>query len=323
MPVTSKAKPDPRPTPAEKRAEKLIESGLIGPPGGVSEAGFHPNGVKAAWSMKKTGVSRDGALDTLRAISKLGERTVEEVEIISMIEKAYDGQHQRITRQAKKQRPLVSREAVAAALATDSGEADLSERSPAKGKTTTNEILSRIYSDNALICTARLGPKKVQVRERKEIKRPEECKYLVPNPMRKREGFTKEGKASERCLDNGSVRHRIIVVEFDFTPQQIQEYGASCSTHDACARLLFAEWDWAQPFMVVRSPGKSLHAWYNVVDLSSQQVGNFFSIWLSKGADPTGHNLIQLFRMPGGEDENENPQPTLYWDESNAPGELA
>lgn len=112
--------------------------------------------------------------------------------------------------------------------------------------------------------------------------------FIVPSPMSKPRGTTKEGKLSARCLDNTGPR-RFLVVEFD---QGSKDEHATILLHlSACH---------GQLAMVVYSGGKSLHGWFPCAGRSDGELRGFFAYAVALGADPATFSRCQQVRMPGG-----------------------
>jgi hypothetical protein len=115
--------------------------------------------------------------------------------------------------------------------------------------------------------------------------------FIVPNPMSKRYGRTKDGlRWSEKTLDNtGERRH--VVVEFD---------GDLAFRFEEQWKLLWHLGQTRPLVMVVHSGNKSLHGWYQVHGLAEAEVWEFFRYAESIGADHEMWSVCQFTRIPGG-----------------------
>ena len=191
---------------------------------------------------------------------------------------------------------------------------------------TSEAIIDRIYPDNPLICRAAGAEQWARTDTRESFRGvEEEFEWIVPSPMSKVTGYTKEGKAgSHRCRDNAGPRI-YVVIEFDFTKifaKHIAAWAAAgISTRDVQAMLILwlattgepRRW----PFMIVDTGGKSLHSWYQISkQFSEQNALDLLTRALPFGADKRAEQPEQFFRFPGGtrKSEKSQPQPVLYYD---------
>ena len=124
--------------------------------------------------------------------------------------------------------------------------------------------------------------------------------FIVPSPMLRERGVTKEGKPSARCLDNTGPR-RFLVVEFDD------------GTRDEHATLLLHLALHGPLALVVYSGGKSLHGWFPCLGRSDEELRPFFAYAVKLGADPATFSRCQQVRMPGGTRENGKRQEVLFF----------
>lgn len=130
------------------------------------------------------------------------------------------------------------------------------------------------------------------------------AQFIVANPMRARTGRTLDGGLSARCKENAArpdVR-RYMVIEFDTGDPLPEQCAILSSLHSPAAPLVLA----------VYSGGKSIHAWYNVANLSPRHKFAFFAFAVYLGADESLWDTAKLVRMPGGRRDNGNPQPILF-----------
>ena len=115
--------------------------------------------------------------------------------------------------------------------------------------------------------------------------------FIVPNGMTDRTGLNQDGKISVRCLENTGPRQNI-VIEFD------EEKGPD--GFDRQANLLAHLATFARIALIVRSGGKSLHAWVPCSHQSEENVMRFFNYAHSLGADELLWTECQFVRMPDG-----------------------
>lgn len=165
-------------------------------------------------------------------------------------------------------------------------------------------VLNRLFANEEFICCA-ASPRRFATKPFDEW-RPlfETVQYLVPSPMAAEVGLTLDGRPSMRCLDNVGTR-RFLVVEFDSLPLDTQA-GA----------IKFLS-DYVPLVMVVYSGGKSLHSWFAVEGLDSEESLNFMRLAVSVGADPATWSPCQLVRLPFGRRDNGNLQEVIYFDPSS------
>ena len=190
------------------------------------------------------------------------------------------------------------------------------------------EIIDRLYPRNPLICRASGDERWARTAPRESFRGVEtQMEWIVPSPMRKVTGYTKDGKpGSHRCRDNAGPR-KYIVVEFDFTKlfnKHIEAWArAGISTRDVQAMLIYTlatsgeprRW----PFMIVDSGGKSLHSWYQISKkFSEQNALDLLARAVPFGADPKADEPERFFRFPGGtrSSEKNQPQPVLFYDQN-------
>ena len=124
---------------------------------------------------------------------------------------------------------------------------------------------------------------------------------IVPSPMSKRIGLTKEGKESEHCLDNTGPR-RFLVLEFD-----------RGTVDDHAARLWHLA-AFAPLVLVVHSGGKSLHGWFYCQGQSETVLRKFMAYAVSLGGDDATWTRSQFVRLPGGLRDGKTRQSVFYFD---------
>jgi hypothetical protein len=133
----------------------------------------------------------------------------------------------------------------------------------------------------------------------------DQCQFIMPCYMTARSGITAEGKASCRAKSITGER-RYIVFDFDEPPSAHQS---------SIIRWLMGV---RAPVLVVKSGGKSLHAWYSTETTESD--AQFWRLGIMAGADPAlKANHAQVVRLPMGTRDNSNVQSVLYFNPNNLP----
>ena len=127
---------------------------------------------------------------------------------------------------------------------------------------------------------------------------------VVPSPMKAPQGLTKNGKLSDRCLDNVGPRH-YLVTEFD---------GGSLDEQAAIIEHLH---HLAPLTMVVFSGNKSLHAWWRCKDECEDDIQRFFRYAVNLGADPVTWSPVQMCRLPEGTRDGKIAQSVYYFNPAN------
>jgi len=129
--------------------------------------------------------------------------------------------------------------------------------------------------------------------------------FIIPAFMAARQGITAVGKSSCRALSNTGER-RFIVLDFD-EPEPAH--------HASIIRWLMGT---RAPVLVIKSGGKSLHAWYKTE--TQDRDAKFWHLAIAAGADPAiQRNRGQAVRLPMGTRDNGNVQSVLYCNPHNLP----
>jgi hypothetical protein len=132
----------------------------------------------------------------------------------------------------------------------------------------TEEILDELYPDNPLLCLGRTV-QRFWTRPREEWRGRESVfQFIVPIPMTKVKGRKRDGKESERCLDNTGPR-RYLVFEFDMAEsgpwaRYVADWKKRGITIDDANVALLLELGAGGPprlplVLAVHSGGKSVH----------------------------------------------------------------
>ena len=192
---------------------------------------------------------------------------------------------------------------------------------------TCEKLIDEIYPGDPLICRAAKSETWARTAPRSSIRGVEhEMEWIVPSPMSKLTGVTKEGRpGSHRCRDNAARKRRYIVIEFDFGKtfkEHIEAWAAAgISTRDVQAALI--KWlattgnPRAWPFLIVDSGGKSLHSWYAIHKrFNEQNALDLLARAVPFGADHRADEPERFFRFPGGtrKSEKSQTQTVLFYD---------
>ena len=172
----------------------------------------------------------------------------------------------------------------------------------------TKFYIKRLMPGNPLLCIGS-APDKCDTTTWKDWQRfiINQNSLIVPSPMSATYGVNKKSKRSFRCLDNTGPRCYVIT-EFDG------------GTLDEQASLLWHLKQYAPLVMVLWSGSKSLHAWWNTVDVPEETTRRFFNYAVSLGADRATWTRCQLVRLPEGWREDKGVrQHVLYFDTARLP----
>jgi hypothetical protein len=140
---------------------------------------------------------------------------------------------------------------------------------------------------------------------------------VVPNLMRAPVGTTKKGKTdSPRNRDNACAmdQMRFAVVEVDIPNEDPICASLGKTPPEICASVILGKLDRNKLRMVVRSGGKSLHAWMDVHGMNAEELESFFRSLVPLGVDHRGRLPEQQFRLPNGyRREKQTRQSVIYW----------
>ncbi|MEJ6718069.1 MAG: hypothetical protein QNK82_06225 [Akkermansiaceae bacterium] len=129
--------------------------------------------------------------------------------------------------------------------------------------------------------------------------------FMVPNPMKRKVGLTKDGKPSKRCTDNTGPRKQI-VCDFDLPRPAMQPSLVA----------YLADYSGLDPEWVLHSGNKSLQAAWNCSSWSSEDILTFEEEAVRVGADPAimgDGRRCQFVRMPAGYRDNGKRQVIHFW----------
>jgi hypothetical protein len=200
--------------------------------------------------------------------------------------------------------PALNRERRAVIIRDGYRLADLWEASPIRVDWTgsrTEAIIAALFPGNPLLCCGKSSSEFATRTREKWRSKLAALPLIVPSPMTKRFGLTKDGKKSEHCLDNTGPR-RFLVVEFDQ------------GTLDEHAALLWHLAQYGPLTLAVFSGSKSLHGWFAVHDQAEDKLHAFMRYAVTIGADHATWVRSQFVRMPDGTRENGKHQAVYYFD---------
>jgi hypothetical protein len=193
---------------------------------------------------------------------------------------------------------------------TGGGLVDLWETSPIRlesGRAATEEIIDAMFPCNSLLCCG-WERWRFDTRPRRQWRgKLSQMQFIVPSPMRAREGRTLTQRLSAHSLDNTGSR-RFLVIEFDFDREPASKDEPPVAAHskhgftveDLCAALLLHLAKIAPLALVAHSGNRSLQGWFFCAGQSEEILRSFMSHAVSIGADPMTWLRSQFVRMPDG-----------------------
>jgi hypothetical protein len=190
----------------------------------------------------------------------------------------------------------------------------------------TTEILHTLFPVNALICVGS-AVDNVRTLAPSDLRNPERCPWVVPNPMSASYSVDEEGRRHPRSLANTGPR-RFIVVDIDI--KSTDRHGAptvyaalvekwrkrGVSLQDAAAALLGYLSEYGPLTMVVYSGNISLQGWFFCAgedESEDSHLRAFFGSAVILGADRTGWTRCQLFRMPAATNPRTKRRQTIHY----------
>ena len=230
------------------------------------------------------------AFDLIRSYSESCERAVPDREIREAISTASSTAPLSKRTTKSPNWPSKNEEQIEAITEDGEGLAELWESSPIRfddDVSHTEEVIDLLFPGNPLLCTA-TAPNKFKTKAREECRgKLRKRELIVPSPMSKVVGLTKEGKKSEHTEDNTGPR-KFLVIEFDE------------GTFDEHAAILIHLAKQAPLVMALMSGNKSLHGWFYVGRSSEKLQLRFMRYAVSLGADSHLWNKSQFARIPDG-----------------------
>lgn len=215
---------------------------------------------------------------------------------------AWNPDSPQLTFHAEAKWPEVNRELVKSIIKNGGKLEDLFQLSPVPVDTDelqTEKIIDVLFPKGSLLCVA----KSIRdfVTDNREALRGKlsEFSHIVPSPMSKRMGITKDGRESAHTLENTGLR-RFLVIEFD------------TGTRDEHAALLLHLAERAPFVLAVYSGNKSLHGWFYCKDKEESLLKRFMRYAVSLGADKATWTKSQFVRTPDGLRDNGQRQSVFY-----------
>jgi hypothetical protein len=262
-------------------------------------------------------MSRDEIIDMLgRSVAKCGrhvpEREIRDA-VINSFDVAWHPEGKKLekptrpdapTPERKERWPQPSRLAKARALSLVSKKgirtiAQLSEQNKEDWAYTPYEWITRLFPADCLLCMARGSAKDARTLNVKEwARKMDGVNLIVPSPMAAKYGKNKDGRYTDRCLDNTGPR-RWLVIEFDpgETKKELMcELNKQAMLHwylKTSAKAL----RWPTLKLVIFSGGKSLHGWYGPVD-DEDLARELMAYAVMLGADQSTWTACQMIRLP-------------------------
>lgn len=191
-----------------------------------------------------------------------------------------------------------------------------------EGQIHAERVIDAHFPGDPLLCVGRSQSRfetRSRSRWRNELAK---CQFIVPSPMAKAWGMTKEGKRSMHCLDNTGPRH-YLVTEFDpprwqhLTHSELRHYGTEDSYYaaqrDVQAAVLAHLAQLAPLSLVVYSGGKSLQGWWPCREVEEDHLRKFMALAVKLGADPATWTRSQFVRLPDGRRDNGRRQSVLFF----------
>jgi len=270
------------------------------------------------WVMASARRCRNAGFSTHEAESRImahqgtAHRTIKASEVKRAIEKAYGTELSPLAPKAPKQtwQPVKTMTSKAKPTLQRIDDDFLWYASPwiPDDGLTQDIILRELFPDpEALVCVGK-SAFKFKTGKLSEFKDLENCQFIVPCYMTKRKGLTQDGKESEHCLDNCGER-RFCVCDFD---EPKSEDHPTIIWHLAKFYHLV---------MVLRSGGKSLHAWF---DVPKDEEEGFWTLAIKMGADPAiMRNRSSFVRMPMGKRDNGARQHVIHFNPDRSKHPLA
>ena len=174
------------------------------------------------------------------------------------------------------------------------GLVDLWDASPVRldsNEPKTGQIIDILFPGNPLLCCG-WSRFHFDTRPRRHWYKLQDLQFIVPSPMRAKQGVTREGKLSAHAMSNTGPR-QFLIVEFDFEAGSSEEEARLLDrlssegrdVRDLCAALLLHLAEKAPLALAVHSGGKSVHGWFYCAGVAEKRVWRTFQYAVSLGAD--------------------------------------
>lgn len=225
-------------------------------------------------------------------------------------------------------------EAIDAIVRSGLGIYDLWEQSPTRheeAESHAEEIIDVLFPGNPLLCCAKSNEEFAT--RRREVWRGKlsQLPLIVPNPMLSVKGPTQGGWLSEHSKA-ATARRVYLCIEFDFSekardgvtdtivaPLVRSWHKDGIEIIDACAALILHLRERLSTLAsACHSGGKSLHAWFRVLERNQAEQKNFMRYAVSRGADRATWVKSQLVRIPDGRRNTGERQVSYYFDPREA-----
>jgi len=285
--------------------KRIAESWIIPPP---PYHGIHCWLLEAAWECRKQGATARQAIEILVGYDGMLRRPLQPLEAHRAVERAYSTVLEGKAYTRSPRVPLWN-EAETTRLTGIHGTTHVSlrERSPVVPDDTLTQlrVLEGLFPDPAgLLCIGKDSWRFHTgcLAEHGEIGT---SQFIVPAYMTATTGVTLDGKVSMHAKSNTGPR-RFIVCDFDGPPSS---QHASIITQLETLRPLI---------LVVHSGGKSLHAWFPVINPEEDEI--FWKVAVALGADPAlWRNPSSFVRLPLGLRDNGVRQQVLFFNPDAIP----
>jgi hypothetical protein len=259
--------------------------------------------IRTVRRLYQGGMEREKVYKTVSELTNRTDTDVSNREIARAIEKVFDEDSSSPRPISDRPKPLgMDREAIDQIAATGADVAELMDSSPVSPGMPTQEVLEILFPGEPLLCLG-LTKKSARVLPYSGWGKPmaQRFSFLVPSPMSAMQGINQSGKPSWRCNDNVAGR-RFFVVEIDppSAPDGVEPSTYYAKEKDRQAAII-DHLDSEVPLACVCDSGnKSLHAFFYVEGLESDELGRFYRLATSLGADRAHWTRCQLARLPNG-----------------------
>jgi AAA domain len=240
----------------------------------------HWNSVaqSVANSLKNSGFTEDELREVLTKSGEAYRDTVTEKDIEKVIAKAWDE-----TTGKKSLWPCFDRPAFE--RLPKETESDFLEKHGRPETVEPWEVLNLLFKGDPLLCLAANPQETFHTQKLSEWKASGiQQNFIVPSPMTKQTGITKEGKESGRCNENTGERAYLVIESDELTRSEQWTLIAYLS-------------GFAPLVMVLDTGNKSLHAWFRC---DGKAEKDFMREAVRLGADKATWTACQLVRVPGG-----------------------
>jgi len=268
----------------------------------LGDDGFNNHVLGVARSLK-THLNKQELTEVLSACGGAYQRHIPQLEIDKAVATAFDDSPKKGAKKWPSYSKSLVRKITAKSSIKNAGDLTQKFQIEAEGS---EAILKQLFPNDPLICMGkdRHDFSTVKLSEHLSGKLSEQ-QFIVPSPMCKAIGLTKDGKPSAHCLDNTGKRVHLVI---DFDTGTKNEHAA-CIDHLA---------EFAPLVMVVDSGNKSLHAWFACRDTSEGDLKRFMAYSVQLGGDHALFSRYQFARTPNATRDNGNKQSVVVFSPMNA-----